>query len=579
MNDLLKAATAELERFLSESLPKISAEWWTKYVIDRLSFQQQRLAQERRFTALRDLDFAALLRVLDQNWFELSDSRSLPKEGRNWVKELQTVRNKWAHLSSHDVSSSEIYRDADTLGRVLAMIGASAAALETVETFKAKAVAVLASKAPAKAVAPPLPAPDSGHQAGVEESHTIEPATTSQASALFAVGNLVTLRSNPSVVMPIVEVVAAIVGEPRYRVFQNNGLATYYESQLQAVSSVEPELTQLTAEAVHAYLTSLQLLAPSTANLYSLRSGRVKFIPYQYRPVLKLIRADRPRLLIADEVGVGKTIEAGLIIKELQARMELSSVLIICPKALVAERKWFVEMKRFEEQFTAMDGPLLRHCLQETHLDGEWPEQYSKAIIPFSLFDKDLVFGPDKPNKKHLGLIKLDPPPKFDLVIVDEAHHIRNSETYLHQGVRYFCDNADAVVFLSATPIQLGRPDLFTLLNVLRPDLIIDHASFEQMAAPNGFINAAVRHCRQGQEGWASEARSSLDEAAQTEWGRLFIRETPAFQQIYDQLQQESLSDADRVTLTRSIEELYTFSNLINRTRRREDDVSAKLCV
>ena len=144
----------------------------------------------------------------------------------------------------------------------------------------------------------------------------------------------------------------------------------------------------------------------------------MKFIPYQYRPVLKLIRADRPRLLIADEVGVGKTIEAGLIIKELQARMELSSVLIICPTALVAERKWFVEMKRFEEHLTALDGPLLRHCLQETHLEGEWPDQYSKAIIPFSLFDKDLVFGPDKPNKKHLGLIKLDPPPKFDSVIV-----------------------------------------------------------------------------------------------------------------------------------------------------------------
>lgn len=573
MNDLLKTATAELERFLSESLPKLSDEWWTKHVIDRLSFQQQRLVQERRFTALRDLDFAALLRVLDQNWFELSNSRSLPKEGRNWVKELQTVRNKWAHLSSHEVSSSEIYRDADTLGRMLVMIGASVAALEKIEAFKANAVALLASKAPSKSIEPsttPLHAPSSGHQSGVEESHAIELATTSQGNALFAVGNLVTLRSNPSVVMPIVEVIAATVGESRYRVFQNNGLATYYESQLQTVSSVEPEQTQLTAEAVHAYLTSLQLLAPSTANLYSLRSGRVKFIPYQYRPVLKLIRADRPRLLIADEVGVGKTIEAGLIIKELQARMELSSVLIICPKALVAERKWFVEMKRFEEQFTALDGPLLRHCLQETHLDGEWPDQYSKAIIPFSLFDKDLVFGPDKPNKKHLGLIKLDPPPKFDLVIVDEAHHIRNSETYLHQGVRYFCDNADAVVFLSATPIQLGRPDLFTLLNVLRPDLIIDHASFEQMAAPNGFINAAVRHCRQGQQGWASDARSSLDEAAQTEWGRLFIRETPAFQQIYDQLQQESLSDTDRVTLTRSIEELYTFSNLINRTRRRD---------
>lgn len=109
--------------------------------------------------------------------------------------------------------------------------------------------------------------------------------------------------------------------------------------------------------------------------------------------MLKLIRADRPRLLIADEVGVGKTIEAGLIIKELRARIDLSSVLIICPKALVAERKWAVEMKRFDEHFTALDGALLRHYLKETHADGAWPDRCSKAILPFSLFDSDLVFG------------------------------------------------------------------------------------------------------------------------------------------------------------------------------------------
>jgi ATP-dependent helicase HepA len=172
----------------------------------------------------------------------------------------------------------------------------------------------------------------------------------------------------------------------------------------------------------------------------------VKFVPYQYRPVLKLIRADRPRLLIADEVGVGKTIEAGLIIKELRARMDINSVLVICPKALVAERKWFTEMKRFDEHFTALDGPLLRHCLKETDLEGEWPEQYAKAILAFSLFDSTLVLGHSGRGRNNdRGLLELNPPPQFDLVIVDEAHHIRNSETFLHQGVRFLCDNAKAV--------------------------------------------------------------------------------------------------------------------------------------
>ncbi|MDP2105135.1 MAG: SNF2-related protein, partial [Desulfobulbaceae bacterium] len=370
-------------------------------------------------------------------------------------------------MSSNEISLSEVYRDIDTLGRLLSVIGASTTTLDQVEAIRADTVKQLAGMhySTQEAVTTPLTLTEA-----LGEQPKLTPADTSEKhSVLFPAGELVCLRSDPSVIMPVIEVLASGPGEQRYRVFQNNAKATYYESQLQSVNLVSDKYEYLTAEVMHAQLTSLQLLSPSTGNLYSLRSGRVKFVPYQYRPVLKLIRADRPRLLIADEVGVGKTIEAGLIIKELKARMDLSSVLIICPKALVAERKWFLEMKRFDEHFTAFDGQLLRHCLRETHLEGEWPEQYARTIIPFSLFDSDLLFGRDGRGRiKEQGLLKLDPPPKFDLVIVDEAHHLRNSATYLHQAVRYFCDNADAVVFMTATPVQLGSQDLYTLLNVLR---------------------------------------------------------------------------------------------------------------
>src|SRR5579871_6831245 len=390
---------------------------------------------------------------------------------------------------------------------------------------------------------------------------------------LFNVGDLVVLRSNTETLLPVIEVITG-GAERRYVVFQNNAKAIYYEQQLSHPPLPEEERKTLSVRELHAHLTSLQILSPSTTNLFSLRSGRVEFVPYQYRPVLKLIHADRPRLLIADEVGVGKTIEAGLIIKELRARMDISSVLIICPKALVAERKWFVEMKRFDEYFTALDGPRLRQCLQETHLEGEWPEQYAKAILPFTLFDSDLLFGHggrmERGKRREQGLLALDPPPKFDLVIVDEAHHIRNSETHLHQGVRYFCDNAQAVLFLTATPVQLGSEDLFTLLSVLRPDLVIDQASFEQMAAPNRPINIAIQQCRAASEGWQVAARASLDQVAQTEWGRLFLCGSPEFQSIYHRLEDERLDDGGRIGLTRALEELYTFSPLINRTRRRD---------
>ena len=567
MNDLIRIATADLARFLSTKLPTLSSDWWQKSVVDRLSFPQQRMVRERGYKTLEQLDFAALLRVLDQNWYELSNELSFPREARTWVKELQTVRNKWAHLSAEAMPASGTYRDADTLGRLLAMIGADRASIDAVESAKTAAITAMAGSG-SRSSGGALVESNEADRGAVEVKARVVAMTT--PASLFRVGNLVSLRSNPATVMPVIEVLLG-GAECRYRVFQNNAKATYYESQLQAPPVVVDERRMLTAHELQARLTSLQILSPSSANLFSLRSGRVQFVPYQYRPVLKLIRADRPRLLIADEVGVGKTIEAGLIIKELRARMDISSVLIICPKALVAERKWFVEMKRFDEHFTALDGPLLRHCLQETNLEGEWPEQYAKAILPFSLFDSDLLFGRSgRGERRDEGLLSLDPPPKFDLVIVDEAHHIRNAETFLHQGVRYFCDNAQAVLLLTATPVQLGSDDLYALLNVLRPDLVIDHASFEQMAEPNRAINTAVQHCRAARKGWQHEARACLDEVAQTGWGRLFLRESPAFQSIHDRLQEDALGDTERVGLTRAIEELYTFSPLINRTRRRD---------
>ena len=137
----MRIATVELARFLAGKLPEVSADWWQKHVYDRLSSQQQRVMEERGQRTLQHLDLAALLRVLDQNWFELSQTTRLPREGRSWVKELQAVRNKRAHLSAEALPASETYRDADTLGRLLKMIGAEQASLDLAEEVKAAAVA------------------------------------------------------------------------------------------------------------------------------------------------------------------------------------------------------------------------------------------------------------------------------------------------------------------------------------------------------------------------------------------------------------------------------------------------------
>lgn len=565
MNELLQASAGVISHWLEARLPSLSADWWAEHVVNRLTFQQQRLVEDRRIHALSGLDLAAVLRVIDQNWNEIAATHPLPREARNWVKELQSVRNRWAHAPVGGINPTDAFRDADTLERLLIVVGAGSDLMQRVEAFKSRTLARLAPRQPDALRA-------AGESGGQGTSHVAAPVSApSTPTSKFSVGQLLRLRSDPAAVFPVLEVLPSGAAGTRYRVFENGVRQIYYESQLQALDEPANDRKVLTASELSSLLSAIQLSSPSASALYSLNSGRVRFVPYQYRPVFKLIQADRPRLLVADEVGVGKTIEAGLILKELQARNDIKSVLIICPKALIAERKWELEMKRFDEHFVPLNGSLLRHCIKEAHLSGEWPTQYEKAILPTSLFDNDLLFGKaGKGKARDQGLLELDPPPKFDLVIVDEAHHIRNSETFLHQAVRYFADNAEAVVFLSATPVQLGREDLFTLLNVLRPDVIIDQASFEQMAEPNQCVNAAIQACRRGEPGWTKQVREQLREVAGTMWGREVLAVNPGFQHIYDGLAEGGEDGASRIKTIHSLEGLYTFSTLINRTRRRD---------
>lgn len=386
--------------------------------------------------------------------------------------------------------------------------------------------------------------------------------------ALFEQGQVVVLKSDSSVRGAVISVIED-PSEIRYQIFTNTlGIQVYYESQLQP-ENIQEEMQKVDAERFHAGLTASLIRNPSISSLYSLNSAKIDFIPHQFRPVLKFIKSDRPRLLIADGVGVGKTIEAGLIIRELEARRNIESILIICPRPLVSERKWESEMKRFDEEFTALDGDLLRYCIRETDLEGEWPDKYKKCIIPYSLFDEANVFGSSKGNTSRLGLLNIDPP-KFDLVIVDEAHHIRNTATYAYRAVERFTEEAEAAVFLTATPVQLDQDDLFVLLRLLRPDLIIDKNSFYDMSEPNTYINAASTTVRAQKENWQHDAVEQISMACTTSWGRKVFQNNPTIKDILYVLQQDEITVEQRVKLISDIEGLHTFSNIISRTRRRD---------
>ena len=181
------------------------------------------------------------------------------------------------------------------------------------------------------------------------------------------------------------------------------------------------------------------------------------------------------------------------------------------------------------------------------------------------------MFGsPAGSKSRRKGLLDLSPFPRFDLVIVDEAQHVRNPETYAHRCVRLFCETADAAVFLTATPLEMGSSDLYVLLNLLRPDLVRDFHTFEVMTEPNPAINSAVTLARSAPTGWQERARMELERAARTPWGALTLQSDPAYISVMESLAKPELSQGERVNCVGEIEKLHTLSGIINRTRRRD---------
>ena len=388
---------------------------------------------------------------------------------------------------------------------------------------------------------------------------------------MFSVGDIVRTKYNNKI-GAIVSIEQKDVAT-KFIVLIDGKKQSYYEEQIEPFI-FDNDYNFLSAKDVNSLLTARLLLNPNINSLYSLNSSKIDYIPYQFRPVLKIIKSDSPRILIADGVGVGKTIEAGLILKELEARFDIKTVLVICPRPLITEKKWQNELRdKFGEKFVHIDGEKLHYCINETYLEEEWPEDYSKCIIPYSLLDEAVVFGTAENGAKKLNkksFADLKPFPKFDLIIIDEAHHIRNPRTYAYQAVQMFCENAASIIMLTATPIQLYNNDLFVLLHLLRPDLIYDYKSFEHMSEPNPYINAAVKLIRSNDNDWQNKALSNLIAAGETNWGAAVLECNPVYKKAINVLKQSVISQSERVKLITDVEGLHTFARIINRTRRRD---------
>ncbi|KQV77882.1 hypothetical protein ASC64_03435 [Nocardioides sp. Root122] len=286
--------------------------------------------------------------------------------------------------------------------------------------------------------------------------------------------------------------------------------------------------------------------------MFSFRATRTIFRPYQFKPVQKLLDTGTLRLLIADEVGLGKTIEAGLVWTEMEARRQADRVLVVCPSALV--QKWKREMEeRFGFLLVELDNPGLADLLERLETD-----RVPRRVAYVSSIERLRVWDGNE-RASELGL-------QFDLSIIDEAHAFRNSDTKSYELGENIQEWTDALVMLSATPVNLKNRDLFNLLSLLVPGEFDDVESLEARIAPNRVLNKLTKSLTDPSVTNA-DRRAWLRELEQDVFGRI-LASRPDFKVLQSILAMDTLDVASAVALKRLCAELHGLSAQITRTRK-----------
>ena len=137
----------ELAESLAKNLPEIGGgNWWEIYVLNELTPAQRYQVELLQNPDIYQLDMAALLRLFNRNWSELALKKNYPKNASNFIRELISARNRWAHepASGHDLE--DLHRDLDTAKRFLSIISENKDLLEKIDSYRIQILETLANK-------------------------------------------------------------------------------------------------------------------------------------------------------------------------------------------------------------------------------------------------------------------------------------------------------------------------------------------------------------------------------------------------------------------------------------------------
>ena len=374
-----------------------------------------------------------------------------------------------------------------------------------------------------------------------------------------------------------------IVGRPRersdgliYRIQWNDGLSSWTpEYAFELIDSTDDDVFELLERGrfgrlndLRRNLTFIQLSGRLANVAYSMDTTNTDFLPYQYKPVLALLDSPSNGLLIADEVGLGKTIEAGLIWTELRARYDSRRLVVVCPAML--RDKWVLELdSKFGIDSSQLNASELAAELKRNKheiRDGIGIVCSLQGLRPPSNWqDSETLDGRTELARRLEELTETEP--AIDLLVIDEAHYLRNPNTQSAVLGRMLREVSEHVVLLSATPVNNRAGDLYQLLRLIDPDSFYSAEQFPQILSANEPLIKA-RNMVLNRQTTTEQIREQLQVA----------RQHPLLEdnrQLKGLLSQELASGflderANRIEFANRIERVNLLRHTINRTRKVE---------
>ncbi|MHA1992381.1 MAG: helicase-related protein [Candidatus Hodarchaeales archaeon] len=358
-------------------------------------------------------------------------------------------------------------------------------------------------------------------------------------------------------------------GKISYEILKDNGKTSQiYESEIYSkyIPNIGKQIAQgkfdpprqflikYWAHLFHSYYTSYQIKC--------ITNSRLSLMPHQINVTHRLSEEFFPRIILADEVGLGKTIEAGIYIKEMIARNLAERIIIIVPASLV--KQWQFEMRnKFNISFTIYDGKKIKELKRIG--SNKSVEMYQNPFYYDNLIICSLQFAR---NPKYIDLISAI---SWDIVIFDEAHHLRryliNSitgryrETLNYELARNLSLNSESMLLLTATPLQLHSFELFSLIELIQPESFSNFSDFEHFRKNMPFINLLITNINEIDRLNNFEVKNTIKLLRDLK----YISKDKNNKEILSEIKNEPL----RLNILKKIEQDHTLSKFLIRNRKK----------